>query len=347
MSGWAHARRAALCFSLLVATPAALSAHEAAGFRSSRAHPLLRTTCSRCATMSAAEAFPAGNPAPDASASSRAVGAAEGELWRPFLSIPINGQVVSAEGVLMATSVYLVAILVQLPIVLAYLWSRAFDQQRRRSVDWIIHFWAATSMRICGFSPDIQGVENLPPAGQACVYVPNHSSFLDILTLTGFIPRPMKYIAEEAILNIPFIGWPMRLAGHIALARGSRRSQVETFKKSLESLGGGNSLIVFPEGGRSANGRLKGFRGGPFKMASKCGVPIVPISICGLQRWYPKGSLLPVAVPKGVRVVVHPPIDVCGSGLSEAEALERAYAAINSALPEHQKGPSTPPHAED
>ena len=62
--------------------------------------------------------------------------------------------------------------------------------------------------------------------------------------------------------------------------------------------------------------------------------------VCGVP-----GTMLPIGIPTGVRVVVHPPIDVRGGGLSAEEALVRTYAAINSALPEHQKGPETPPTA--
>ena len=63
-----------------------------------------------------------------------------------------------------------------------------------------------------------------------CLLVPTHTSFLEILTLSGFLNKPIKYVSKDSILKIPLIGWPMRLAGHIALKTDSRRSQLETFK---------------------------------------------------------------------------------------------------------------------
>ena len=99
----------------------------------------------------------------------------------------------------------------------------------------------------------------------------------------------------------------------------------EIAQDTVASLQDGNSIVTFPEGGRSVDGRLKAFKRGPFKMALRANVPVVPVTICDLARWYPKGSLIPLAIPKGVRVVVHPPINVDGSGLSEDELCNRAY----------------------
>ena len=248
--------------------------------------------------------------------------------------VKVKGQVLTPYGVLLGVAVFLTATIVQIPVFLAFAFSWLFDRKRRRAVDWIIHFWAWFSMRTCGYRPTVVGLENLPKGN--ALYVPNHTSFMDILTLTAFIPRPMKYVSKDFILKIPMIGWPMKLAGHIALKSTSRRSQLETFKDTVAALKGGASVITFPEGTRSADGRLKPFKRGPFKMALQAGTPIVPVSICGLARWYPKGTLLPIGVPQGVKLVIHPPIDV-GGGLTEAELAEQAYRTVNSALPDYQK----------
>ena len=132
----------------------------------------------------------------------------------------------------------------------------------------------------------------------------------------------------------------------VALKTTSRRSQLETFKTTVGALKAGSSVITFPEGTRSADGRLKAFKRGPFKMALQAGVPIVPVSICGLARWYPKGTLLPIDVPKGVRVVIHPMIDAGASALSEGELANSVYDTINGALPAYQRGRGRGPPAE-
>ena len=150
----------------------------------------------------------------------------------------------------------------------------------------------------------------------------------------------MKYVSKKEILQIPIIGWSMRLARHIPLQTESRRSQLKTFKETVRALEAGSSFITFPEGGRSTDGKIMAFKRGPFKMALRAHTPIVPISICELAQWYPKGSLLPLDVPKGVRVIVHPPIHVAGQGFEEGELCDRVYAIVNSALPTWQQGPA-------
>ena len=114
---------------------------------------------------------------------------------------------------------------------------------------------------------------------------PPARSFLDIFTLSGFTPRPLKYVSKIEILDIPLIGWAMRWAGHIAIRRGDRRSQLETFKDTVASLKAGNAVVTFAEGTRSTDGRLANFKAGPFKMAINAGVDIVPVSLVNIWRW--------------------------------------------------------------
>ena len=103
--------------------------------------------------------------------------------------------------------------------------SRVSDWKRRRAMDWMVGFWSRVSMLTCGYRPAVVGAEHLPDRDEAVLYVPNHCSYLDILTLSAFLPRPFKYISKIEILRIPFIGWAMGFAGHIALRRADRRSQ--------------------------------------------------------------------------------------------------------------------------
>ena len=93
------------------------------------------------------------------------------------------------------------------------------------------------------------------------------------------------------------------------------------------------------QGQRSQDGKLLPFKRGPFKMALQAGVPIVPVTIGGLARWYPKGTLLPVDCPKDVVLTIHPTVDVVGSGLSEEELAKQVYATVNGALPAYQQAP--------
>jgi 1-acyl-sn-glycerol-3-phosphate acyltransferase len=96
------------------------------------------------------------------------------------------------------------------------------------------------------------------------------------------------------------------------------------------------SFCSFPEGTRSKDGRLGAFKKGPFTMASRAGVRLVPITIVGTHLFQPPGAFVPFAVPRGVRIVCHPPIDP-PKDKEEGAALEEARAAVISALPQSMK----------
>merc|ERR1719454_1645253 len=164
-------------------------------------------------------------------------------------------------------------------------------------------------MMLFGASVTVEGAENLPAAGEPLMYVPNHCSFLDIFVLSGYLPRRFKYISKIEILRIPLIGWAMGFAKHIAISRMDRASQLKTLKDAVETLKDGNSLVTFPEGTRSKDGRLADFKKGPFTMASRAGVRIVPITIVGTHLFQPPGAFTPCAIPRGVRIICHPPLD--------------------------------------
>lgn len=110
----------------------------------------------------------------------------------PQHSLVFKGQTLTPIGLLMGFSVFSTAFLVQIPVLIAYLWSQLFDEKKRcRGVDWVIHFWARASMTICGYTPEVVGLENLKGI-ETALFIPNHTSFLDILTLTGVERRTLQ-----------------------------------------------------------------------------------------------------------------------------------------------------------
>mmetsp|Transcript_40824 Transcript_40824/g.79932 ORF Transcript_40824/g.79932 Transcript_40824/m.79932 type:complete len:339 (-) Transcript_40824:434-1450(-) len=226
------------------------------------------------------------------------------------------------------------------PIIgLSYGFARGFDNTRRRAVDWVVHWWAKMTCLSILYVPKVIGKENLPPKDEAVMYVPNHCSYLDIFTLSGFLPRPFKYVSKIEILRIPLIGWAMQAAGHIAIRRMDKRSQLQTFKDTVESLSNGNSIVTFAEGTRSQSGKLMPFKKGPIKMAIKAKKRIVPISICNLHKWMPDTALTPLGIPMGVTIKVHPAVET--EGRDEDLILSDVFEAINSGLPSFQKADKT------
>merc|ERR1719387_3485933 len=145
----------------------------------------------------------------------------------------------------------------------------ALDNMRRRGNDYVVQAWARVSMLVFGAFVKVENAGVLPPADEPIMYTPNHCSFLDIFALSGYLPRRFKYISKIEILRIPLVGWAMGFAKHIAIRRTDRKSQLKTLRNAVRTLKDGNSLVTFPEGTRSKDGRLCAFKKGPFTMASR------------------------------------------------------------------------------
>jgi 1-acyl-sn-glycerol-3-phosphate acyltransferase len=170
----------------------------------------------------------------------------------------------------------------------------------------------------------------------ACLFVANHSSWLDIPILCTVLDPVFKFIAKGELKSIPCIGQQLVGGNHIMIDREDRRSQLRTFKEGVNYLKSGVPLMAFPEGKRSKDGRLDAFKGGIFSMAVKAGVPIVPISLSNTHAVMPSNALFPFQTGAGkLHVHVHEPIDV--DGKSEAELAEIVKEKLLSRMPLDQQ----------
>lgn len=112
--------------------------------------------------------------------------------------------------------------------------------------------------------------------------VANHESFVDIL-LIAHLPFEMKWLAKSDFFKIPLVGWMMRMAGDIRLVRSDRGSRGDARAAMRDRLAHNVSVMVFPEGTRSASGELGEFRDGAFAVAVEAGVPILPLALIGTR----------------------------------------------------------------
>lgn len=121
------------------------------------------------------------------------------------------------------------------------------------------------------------------------VMVSNHLSNADIPVISN-LPWEMKWVAKKELFALPVVGWMMRLAGDIPVDRKQRKGQVTTFKRAIFYLRNRTSVIFFPEGTRSVDGRLNRFSTGAFELAVREQIPILPIVLDGTQGCLPKNS---------------------------------------------------------
>jgi 1-acyl-sn-glycerol-3-phosphate acyltransferase len=159
--------------------------------------------------------------------------------------------------------------------------------------------------------------------------VANHESFADIL-LISHLPFEMKWLSKIEILKIPLIGWMMRMAGDIPIKRGFGPSAVEAMERCRASLRNRVSVMFFPEGTRSPDGRMLPFKDGAFRLALEAGVPILPLAVAGTRTALPKHDWRFSRARAVVEVL--PPIDTAGLTLDDLPELKaRVRATIETA----------------
>ena len=201
------------------------------------------------------------------------------------------------------------------------------DRSRRLALHFVNNLWAVASTAPF-FRVTVEGLENLPPNASPAVYVANHASFMDIFALFH-LARAFKFVSKTSNFLIPVVGWSMFLTGHVGLERLDRRSQLKCLGRCVELLGSGASILFFPEGTRSKDGRTHGFKKGAFSVAARAGVPVVPVTLLGTAGVMPNGREGEMYGGR-VRIVVHPPVPPQRDAGAMAEAARRAVA---SALP--------------
>lgn len=152
--------------------------------------------------------------------------------------------------------------------------------------------WARILLRIAGIRVRVTGMENLDPKA-TYVFAGNHTSQLDIYSFQAYSPHDFRWIAKKELFNIPLFGLAMRTVGFIAIDRSRGREALKSLSQAAGRISDGSSVLIFPEGTRSRDGRLHPFKAGAILLAIKSGVPVVPIGFNNASRLLPKGSLLP------------------------------------------------------
>nr|WP_246356906.1 lysophospholipid acyltransferase family protein [Pyxidicoccus fallax] len=152
----------------------------------------------------------------------------------------------------------------------------------------------------------VDGRERLP-WNEPAVLVANHESLGDILVLFGLY-SPFKWVSKAENFKLPFIGWNMRLNRYVPLVRGDRASIIQMMAKCEYWLARRVPILMFPEGTRSFDGKVKPFKDGAFVLAMKMKCPIIPVVLTGTARTLPKHGLV-LNATSHCHVQVMPPVD--------------------------------------
>jgi len=200
--------------------------------------------------------------------------------------------------------------------------------------------WARLILKTTGVAVRASGVERLDPRA-SYVLAANHQSIYDIPVIFDTLPLQLRIVAKASLGRFPFLGWHLRRTGHLLVERDNPGAGV--FKRMARLVGDGISLIVFPEGTRSRDGRVGPFKGGPFLLAIEAGLPVVPVSISGSRHVMLKGRLM--TCPGTVDLVVHEPLPTTGltrdAALRLADQVRAIVAqAVEADAPDGEIGPA-------
>ena len=125
---------------------------------------------------------------------------------------------------------------------------------------------------------------------QPVIFVGNHTSLLDPPLLISTLPGRPVFIAKRELARVPFLGWVIWLADFIFIDRTDPQAARGSLKLAADCIRAGQSVMTFPEGTRSRDGRLLPFKKGTFHLALAAGVPIVPLAIRGGLGILPRGT---------------------------------------------------------
>lgn len=177
--------------------------------------------------------------------------------------------------------------------------------------------WSWLILATTGVQVQVHGLDRLE-RDRTYVFVSNHQSIYDIPVIFASLPFQLRIIAKQSLGNFPFLGWHLRRTGHLLVDR-RKPDHAGILRKWKGLVADGLSLIIFPEGTRSADGRVGIFKAGSFLLAIEAQLPIVPVSVDGTRFVMRKGRLM--TCPGRVTMTVHEPIATEGKSTADARAL--------------------------
>ncbi|HTR26082.1 MAG TPA: lysophospholipid acyltransferase family protein [Terriglobales bacterium] len=163
--------------------------------------------------------------------------------------------------------------------------------------------------------------------GRPRVFAITHASALDIPILYVYLPFQFRIVFKSELLSYPFIGWHLKRSGQVCINQQNPSASIGAIKSALRSLRSGMPLVIFPEGGRTPNGKIQPFLPGAFFLAIKAQAEIVPIALAGTFDLLPMNTYHIRSQPLEMRV--GKVISTAGMTLAETEAVSaRVKAAI-------------------
>lgn len=199
---------------------------------------------------------------------------------------------------------------------------------------WPAKIWGASFCLLNFVRVKVVGRDNIDHKTQY-VFVANHQGAFDIFAIYGFLGHNFRWMMKKSLEKVPLVGFTCRYMGHVYVDNSSAAALRHTMTDAVKQLRGSRSLVVFPEGHRSPDGKMHEFKRGAFMLATGLGLPIVPLTIDGAYDVMPRSAKLPR--PGKITICIHKPIMPVNGRHNTAEVMEKSYQEIASRLPESAK----------
>ncbi len=199
--------------------------------------------------------------------------------------------------------------------------------------------WARSILALSPIELTIKGLSNIDP-DKSYIYMSNHQSNYDIPILLGHLPVQFRWLAKIELFRIPLFGYAMKRAGYICIDRSNQKSAFESLKKAAEIIRSGVSVMIFPEGTRTRDGKIGSFKKGGFVLAVESGVPILPIIIRGTYSVMSRNRLL--IKPGKVTLEILRPVETSGfTKETKDQLMEKIRNIMCEYIDEGKKGNSS------
>ena len=202
-----------------------------------------------------------------------------------------------------------------------------------RHPDWWSTFaskwWARIILATALIPVEVRGREHIV-RGESYIFAANHQGAFDIFLICGYLNVPFRWMMKRALEKVPFLGWGCKHAGYVFVDKSNPGAVRRTYRQAEQILLSGTNLMMFPEGSRSADGRMMPFRKGAFMLAEEMKMPVIPMTINGSYDILPKGKKLRLIKRHKLSLTIHKPVF-----FEDGEALrEECYRSILSGLNE-------------
>lgn len=220
------------------------------------------------------------------------------------------------------------ALTVSLPIAVALVLESALRPTAATFVRWM-RPWGRTLLRLWGVRLTVE--QRTPEPDGPVIYAANHQNLVDIVATSAGLPRPFLYVARHELREWWLVGWVLEKTACLFIDRSHPRRSVVSLKAAAERVRAGESLVLFPEGGRSYRHTPEPFARGAFVLAIEAGVPVVPVALvghCGVMD-----ERVRAARPGAIRLVLGEAIPTAGLTRADSGALaERVQAVVEAEL---------------